>query len=206
MLHYSQASQDIFYLTLLGYKKNGNFIEIGSNHPITHNNTYLAESTYNWRGIMVEYDTSFAPLYKIHRPNSIHILNDACKVDYLHILDTNGFPTTMDYLQIDLDVNNRSSLNVLELLNHTVFDKYTFAAVTFEHDIYTGNHFDTREKSRKIFSERGYQLLFPDVRVFWEGDHKPFEDWYVHPSLIKDLEYTNDSLNHTEIIKRISSR
>lgn len=204
MKTYSQASQDLFYMTLLNYKQNGYFLEIGSNHPLTHNNTYLAESQYNWRGIMVEYDKGFEPLYKAHRPNSLHVLKDACKVDYRQILDENDFPTAMDYLQIDLDVENRSTLNVLELLNSTVFDKYTFATITFEHDIYTGDHFNTREQSRRIFRERGYTLLFHDVSVFWLGSFKAFEDWYIHPSLIKGLEASAESLNHIEIMRKLS--
>jgi len=196
----SQASQDLFYLNVLQYKTNGTFLEIGSNHPITHNNTYIAESKYNWNGIMVEYDTSFAPLYKKHRPRSIHVLSDACKVDYRSILDSNQFPTDMDYLQIDLDVNNRSTLNVLELLDNTVLDKYRFATITFEHDIYTGNYFDTQKKSREIFKNRGYTLVFPDVCVFWEGGNKPFEDWYVHPALVTDYKSSTSSLHHNNIV------
>ena len=200
---HSQASQDLFYLNALRYKQNGHFLEIGSNHPITHNNTYLAESKYGWKGIMVEYDTSFANLYKQHRPGSIHMLQDACTVDYRSILDFNNFPTTIDYLKMNLDVNNRATLNVLELLNRTVFDKYTFATVTFEHDIYTGNYYDTQAVSRKIFEERGYRLVFPDVSVLWEGSSKPFEDWYIHPSLVTNYTYSGHGLKHAEIIKLI---
>jgi hypothetical protein len=32
---------------------------------------------------MVEYESNFLSLYKQHRPNSIHVINDATKVDYL---------------------------------------------------------------------------------------------------------------------------
>jgi hypothetical protein len=98
-------------------------------------------------------------------------------------LDTH-FNTHLDYLQIDLDVNNKSTLDTLYLLNNTVFDKYKFATVTFEHDIYTGDYFNTRELSRQIFKDRGYILTFPDVNVFWENSYKQFEDWYIHPDLI----------------------
>jgi len=97
----------------------------------------------------------------------------------------------MDYLQIDLDVDNKSTLDTLLLLNSTVFDKYKFATVTFEHDIYTGNFFNTQEISRQIFKDRGYILVFPNVSVFWLGDYKPFEDWYVHPDLV-DMDYINN--------------
>jgi hypothetical protein len=108
-------------------------------------------------------------------------------------------------LQVDLDVNNKSTLDTFLLLNNTVFDKYKFATITFEHDIYTGNYFDTQEISRKILTDRGYVLVFPNVSVFWEGSYKPFEDWYVHPELV-DMDYINkiktlNSLSCEEIKK-----
>lgn len=198
-----QAEQDLFVYFATGRKWLGNFLEIGSNHPITHNNTYLLESEFKWSGIMVEYLPDFLPLYKQLRPESIHIISDARTVDYRKILDDNEFPTSMDYLQIDLDVNNRSTLDTLELLDKTVFDKYKFATITFEHDVYTGNYFDTREKSREIFLQRGYVLLFPDVSLLWEGKICQFEDWYVHPDLVKPAVLalkTEESLKYTEII------
>ena len=34
-----QSNQDEFVIKLLNYKKNGYFLEIGSNHPININNT-----------------------------------------------------------------------------------------------------------------------------------------------------------------------
>lgn len=203
MKTFSQSSQDIFVRALTANKNNGTFLEIGSNDPITHNNTYVLENENNYKGIMVEYDVSFESAYKIHRPNSIHILNDAQKINYRYILDNNNFPIEIDYLQIDLDVNNRSTLNTLELLNTTVFDKYKFRTVTFEHDIYTGNWFNTQEISRNIFKEKGYILVFPDVSVFWEKRYCKFEDWYVHQELVSadiiNKIKQNDGLSHEEI-------
>lgn len=193
---YSQAAQDLFVESITKRKMNGYFLEIGSNHPITHNNTYLLEKKYNWRGLMVEYDTSFEELYKMYRPKSLYQLNDARRVHYRKILDDNHFPENMDYLQIDLDVDNKSTLDTLILLNDTVFDKYTFATITFEHDIYTGNYFDTQSISRQIFADRGYTLVFPNVSVFWEGSYKPFEDWYVHPKLV-DMDLVNQFATST---------
>ena len=202
---YSQACQDLFVEAVTKGKPNGYFLEIGSNHPAKHNNTYLLEKKYNWKGLMVEYDKSFEGLYKIHRSNSFYILNDARQINYRQFLDNNNFPENMDYLQVDLDVNNKSTLDTFLLLNNTVLDKYKFATITFEHDIYTGNYFDTQEISRKILTDRGYVLVFPNVSVFWEGSYKPFEDWYVHPELV-DMDYinkikTSNSLSCEEIKK-----
>ena len=203
MRSYGKAGQDIFVKSIMQNKRDGYFVEIGSNHPIQHNNTYMLEEQFNWKGLMVEYNTSFEPLYKQYRPNSIYQMCDARLVNYRQILDDNNFPVNIDYLQIDLDVNNRSTLETFLLLNNTVFDKYKFATITFEHDIYTGDYFDTRAISRKIFADRGYILVFPDVSVFWEGSYKPFEDWYVHPELVNmqqinslksDVSMTNDQI------------
>jgi hypothetical protein len=202
-MYYSQACQDLFVEKMTQGKHNGCFVEIGSNHPITHNNSYLLESKYNWKGLMVEYDNSFEESYKTQRKNSIYVISDARSVNYKAILDTNQFPKQIDYLQIDLDVDNRSTLDTFLLLNNTVFDRYKFATITFEHDIYRGNYFDTQNISRKILLERGYILVFPNVSVFWEGSFKPFEDWYVHPDLV-DMNIVNKvlttkSLNTNEI-------
>ena len=63
----SQSGQDKFILSVLKNKKNGYFLEIGSNDPILINNTYILEKDYNWKGIMVEYDGSFQNSYEIIR-------------------------------------------------------------------------------------------------------------------------------------------
>jgi len=189
MESYGQSKQDLFAIQWAKYKKNGYFLEIGSNHPITHNNTYLLEKKYNWKGLMIEYDKSFEQLYKLNRPNSIYRIQDATTVNYKEIMDNNNFPVHMDYLQIDLDVDNASTLNTLQLLDNTVFDKYKFASVTFEHDIYRGNYFNTQEISRKIFANRGYVLAFPNVSTWWNNKMCDYEDWYIHPDLV-DIDYT----------------
>lgn len=184
IISYGQAHQDLYVLAMLKGKCDGHFLEIGSNHPITTNNTYLLESKYNWSGMLVEYDARFGPMYEKHRPTSKYIINDARHIDYVSALESISAPANMDYLQIDLDVDNKSTLDVLEILNNTVLDKYKFATVTFETDIYRGDFFNTRQRARDIFTARGYKLMFPDVCVYWEGGYKPFEDWWVHPDLV----------------------
>jgi hypothetical protein len=181
-----QAQQDKFVLHALGFKRGGTFLEIGANHPIKINNTYTLEHDYDWRGIMVEYDSKWLPYYKNHRSESIHVIQDATTIDYKQLLDRTGLPTTIDYLQIDLEVENRSTLSVLEKLDAEVFDTYTFSTVTFEHDIYRGNFFDTRMISRDIFERRGYVRVFGDISN--EEAKYVYEDWYVHPNHV-NMEY-----------------
>jgi len=200
----SQASQDIFVHTFSPLQT---FVEIGSNHPIITNNTYSLESNYGWSGIMVEYDASFEPLYKeLRSPKTTYYIGDAQTAPYRNMFVSKFTSKNIGYLQLDLDVNNRSTLNTLELLDRTCFDDYTFATVTFEHDIYTGDYFDTRAQSRAIFEKRGYIRMYSDVCVFFDGDWRQFEDWYVHPSLVdagKIAIYkqpNNSEMHHTDML------
>ena len=205
-MFYSQACQDKFIVNVLKGKRDGFFLEIGSNDPIVINNTYTLEKNYGWKGIMVEFSPTFEASYKEKRPNSIHIIKDATTIDYKSVFVNNNMPASMDYLQIDLEVNNRSTLTTLEVLDRDIFDNHTFATVTFEHDIYTGNHYNTREVSRQIFNKRGYVSVFQDV-----CDHRSaivFEDWYVHPTLV-DMVYVNALKANNEqnyVSNRITTR
>jgi hypothetical protein len=188
-----QAGQDKFVLKILKNKKKGFFLEIGSNHPINLNNSYILENLYEWNGIMIEYSNDYKNDYKKFRPNSIHIINDATKIDYKNLFQINNVPLNLDYLQIDLDVNNGSTLNTLKKLNSEVMDKHKFATVTFEHDIYHTNYLNTRLESRKIFRDRGYVRVFSDIN---DGGF-PFEDWYIHPDLV-DMELVNTLIKKNE--------
>ncbi len=197
MKYNGQAEQDKFVLKVLNEKRNGYFLEIGSNDPIYINNTYILEKEYGWKGIMIEYNNYYLNSYKIIRPSSIHIIEDATKIDYKKIFkEENNMPLCLDYLQIDLDVVNKSTIDTLIKLDNEIFDIYKFATITFEHDIYQGDYFNTRMLSRDIFKKRGYISVFEDIcnRDMSNNNLNPFEDWYVHPDLV-DMNYINNLID-----------
>lgn len=198
-----QILQDKYVLSMLNYKRNGFFIEIGSNDPIKINNTYILEKYYNWKGIMIEYDEKWLESYKIHRQNSIHIINDARNINYKMLFNYNNVPLNIDYLQIDLEVENNSTIELLKKLDNEIFDNYKFATITFEHDVYRDKN-DTQRLSREIFARRGYISVLNNV----SNDYSPFEDWYIHPELVdmnivklfKDKNANNNNLiEYTDI-------
>lgn len=214
-----QAAQDYFVRKVLKDKRNGTFLEIGSRDPIDINNTYPLEKELGWRGFMVEYDTSFEPMYREKRPNSIPLMCDATTINYKEEFDKHKFPQNIDYLQIDLEAGNGSTLLTLLRLEEQVFSTHKFAIITFEHDVYNilfkDKHEDkdiylkTRELSRQIFKKNSYIPVFLDVKSldFTTTDDFPymFEDWWVHPDLV-DMEFITkisrkESLKFTEIVK-----
>lgn len=180
MQSFSQAGQDIFILKCLENKKYGTFVEIGSHDPIYINNTYLLEKDYEWRGLLIEHDLKYEEQYKKIRPNSIPIMKDATTINWDYEFKNANLPLNIDYLQIDLEVDDLSTLKTLIHLNNQVMNTYKFAVVTFEHDIYRGNFFNTQSLSRSIFEERGYFPVFKNI----SNESNAFEDWYVHPDLI----------------------
>lgn len=201
-----QSKQDLFVLQMTKFKKNGFFVELGSNDPITINNTYILETNYDWKGIMVEYDNKFLDDYKKVRPNSIHIIEDARNIDYLKLFQDNNVPENIDYLQIDLEPGNRSTLDVIEYFDTYIFNKYKFATITFEHDICFSRYkksidsifHTTREKSREILTKHGYIRVFSDISNTHENNYDwPYEDWYVHPDLV-DMDFVNKIITINE--------
>lgn len=198
MNYQGQAHQDRFVAEMTKFKKNGYFVEIGSNHYKDHNNSFVLETQLGWKGIMIDFIPNMLSDWKRFRPNSTHVIDNATKIDYLKLFQQTNMPNNIDYLQIDLDVNNRSTLQVLEYFDKNIFGKYKFATITFEHDIYTGNFFDTKKVSREVFKKYGYELIFPDVTTFWTGKQCEFEDWWVHPDLI-DMEFVNNVRKTTSV-------
>jgi len=186
-MYTGQAGQDRFVVNILKGKMNGYFLEIGSNSPVNISNTFILEKRFNWKGIMIEYDPMWLPSYKAIRKNSKHVIKDATKIDYKKLLENS--PKDIDYLQVDVEAENGSTIETLEKLDNEILDSYRFAVVTFEHDYYrAGDYKDTRTKSREIFEKRGYKKVFFDV-----NDNSPevvFEDWWVHPALV-DLNHVN---------------
>lgn len=182
-----QSLQDKFVLKVLKEKKTGYFIEIGAGNPIRNNNTYLLETTYNWKGIMIEYDQSYLDSYISSRPNSIPIIGDASALNYIELFESNNIPVNIDYLQIDLDAASGITIKTINLLDNEIFNKYKFATITVEHDIFRTNMYNTRELSRDIFNKHGYVRVFCDVT---NRKYASYEDWYVHPDLV-DMKYIN---------------
>lgn len=179
MNFYSDAGQDQFVANLLGFKRDGYSVDIGSAGSIWSNNTYTFQDL-DWTSITVEINSKYNSTYGT-RKKGTHYNEDALKINYQKIFEENEFPSNIDYLSLDVDT---LSLDVLKFLP---FDKYTFKCITIEHDAYL--YGDTyRATQREILKENGYDLVCANVLVpnpghqGYKGDPCPFEDWWVNPS------------------------
>lgn len=174
--NYSQAFQDMFVLTMLNGKTNGTYVEIGGDHPVVINNTYLLEKNFGWKGISFEIIQSAVDTYNNIRSNRC-LCEDATKTNYTELFKLNNFPKQIDYLQVDIEPAKQT----LSALKKVDFENYRYSVITFETDAYVGN-IDVIDDSRNYLIEKGYELVVSNVC----NDGNPFEDWYVDPSVVSE--------------------
>jgi len=177
--NYSQAGQDIFVLSCLNGKKNGTFLDLGCNHPLNGNNTFLLENKFLWKGVSIDIDEKMISLWKEQRTTLV--LNKDCRNlnfdEIISALNTNH----IDYLSMDLEPADAT----LYSLSTIPFDKVEFSLITYEHDLWRFGEYCMKE-SRKIMEKYGYKRICTNV-----GDpcpvtksQNPFEDWYYNPKYV----------------------
>lgn len=173
----SSEGQETFVLNVLDEKRNGYFVEIGSNHPFTTNNTALLEKEYGWTGVALEVDKKYVDMYNELRESPC-VQHDAMTFDYLSYFKENNFPKQIDYLQIDIDIRPRNA-NLLALIQLPL-STYRFSVITLEHCLVTEYDLEPlRAAQRLILSSYGYRLVV-------QGDN---EDWWVDPEAVKPENY-----------------
>ena len=168
----SYSYQDDFVLKIFNYKKNGFFIDVGCSHETEGSNTYRLELN-GWNGIRVDNQSNES----LTKRNSLFVLDDALKIDYLTLLDSVNCEK-IDYASFDID---EATTNLIKIFP---FEKYKPSVITIEHDRYRLGDSDCDEQ-REILSKHNYRLLCKDVLVdIWIGWTKaPYEDWWVNAEM-----------------------
>lgn len=153
-------------------KRNGFYVEIGSDDPYDGSNTVLLEKL-GWTGLAIDINYDSVVRYKNSSRINKSIQADALTFDYKEYFIANNFPKQIDYLQVDIDGHETS--NGLLALISLPLNSYRFSVIQFEHDCNRNYKFkDMRNAQREILLALGYQLVVQDVG----------EDWWVDPSAI----------------------
>lgn len=170
---YAQAGQDLFVVEALQAKRSGYYVEIGANHPIINNNTYLLEREFSWKGVGLDIDPSYYYEYLNKRINEL-VLSDATQFDFAKYFNLRDFPRIIDYASVDCEPPSVT----LRALENLLASGYEFRVITFEHDLYANieNQF-FKTKARELLKPRGYILAKENVH---DGNpSRVYEDWYV---------------------------
>lgn len=159
---YSLSKQDEFVLSLI---PKGYYLEIGANHPININNTYLLEQN-GWDGLSIDIDRSWLQPWQDVRKNTL-IIADAIEIPYTK-------DKRIDYLSIDIE----PAINTFRCLKHIFKFNPTISIITFEHDWYYDQ--STKMDSRKYLTDMGFELVHADVECHLGA----YEDWWVNPKTV----------------------
>lgn len=184
----SQAGQESFVMSMLEYKRNGFYVEVGGYHAKHQSNTYILETEYDWKGFALEINVGLAEEYTKERKNPC-IAADAITFDYEKAFKEFNAPQQIDYLQLDID----PAPNTLECL-YQIPMNYRYSVVTFEHDLYADpeKHSIIQSSAKEYLLDYGYKLIVQNVYApdYSNGPNSPFEDWYVDPNVINKSIYS----------------
>jgi hypothetical protein len=172
MESYSECGQDLFVLNLLDIK-NGKFLDLGCNLPITINNTYLLELN-GWDGISVDI-IDYSKEWESRKSKFIN--RDCFDIDFKSFLPSFYDEKIIDYLSLDMEkVGER-----YKILEKILDSGYLFKIITIEHDSYLGPEFELNEKvpQREILKNYGYKLICSDVSQK-QNPNLYYEDWWVN--------------------------
>src|SRR4029078_6429074 len=89
----SDRCQDRWALEVLGFKRNGFFLDLAAAHPIINSNTYAMESQLNWKGICIERNHAFDQELRKHRTCTLSndvINSDFGEVDFVFASEIGG--------------------------------------------------------------------------------------------------------------------
>ena len=179
---------------MLGFKKNGIYVEIGASEPKQSNNSYILEKDLDWTGFSLEIDQNLTNEFNKIRRNKC-ICADATKFKFKEKFVDRIYPHRIDYLSLDIDP---ASVTFTALLN-LPFSEYRFSVITYEHDNYT-NGAEFMTKSREFLERHGYLRVISNVLCCG----RDFEDWYVDPSYIENKiyeKYISKNIECSEIFK-----
>ena len=174
--YYGRTEEDKFVLYVTEKKTHGFFVDLGSKHPIHENPTFLLEKDYQWKGIYApatELSLS-SPLLQERRCNVSPL---PTPTDYKSWFQGNEIPPHVDFLNINLNVDDGTAKHTIEVFDRDIFTEHQFTVVVFRHDIYRTNEKQTRDIARNIMKKHGYLLAIENMASINNMD--VYQDWYV---------------------------
>ena len=81
-------------------------------------------------------------------------------ISLIDLLDSKNAPKHIDFLSVDTEGSEFAILNAFD------FSKYTFGAISVEH-----NYTDSRQKVHDLLTSKGYRQVYPEL--------SDFDDWFA---------------------------
>jgi len=160
---YSQGSMDLILNHIFKDKKDGFYIDVGCQHPIKNNNTYLLFKK-GWTGINIDLDNINIDLFNFFRPkdNNINsaVSNNVEKVKLFYYHQKSPINTLDEKISLKqqakiekkIDIQTNTLENILGNYSIKTIDLLTIDVEGFELKVLKGLNFD-KYKPRVIIVE-----------------------------------------------------
>ena len=127
---YSQGSMDLVLLDVFKNINNGIYIDVGCQHPIKNNNTYLLHKK-GWSGVNIDLDKHNIEIFDYNRPNDINL---ECAVsDKIEEVDLYFYHVKSPINTLNKSVSDYQAANVNKIIKITtdtlnnVLEKTTYS-------------------------------------------------------------------------------
>ena len=177
---YSQGSMDLILNSIFKKKINGIYVDVGCQHPVKNNNTYLLHQR-GWTGINIDLDKVNIDLFKYNRPNDYNF--NVAVSDKIEVLDLYYYHQKSPINTLNKDVSEKQSAKVekiikiktntlTNIINKTPINKIDILSIDVEGlelKVLKGLDFD-------VFNPKLIVLEFLDLEVAkWEIPHNNFD-------------------------------
>lgn len=124
----SQYGQDKILLELIGYKRNGFFVELGACDGIMYSNTYYFEKELGWNGILIEPNPNFSD--DLRKNRNCYISNEICSltanenIDFLIAGAVSGVINDNPGYWVKKNIETSQSIKLISTTLSDILDKY----------------------------------------------------------------------------------
>ena len=156
---YSQGSMDLILCDIFKDKKKGVYVDVGCQHPIKNNNTFLLYKK-GWKGINIDLDEFNIELFKYNRPNDTNIckaISNKKEMADLFFYHQKSPINTLDNKISELqkakvkEVKKIETETLSNILNSTLFNEIDLLTIDVEgYELKVLNGFDFEKFQPKI--------------------------------------------------------
>ena len=150
---YSQGSMDLILNHIFKDQTDGFYIDVGCQHPIKNNNTYLLFKK-GWKGVNIDLDNVNIDLFNFFRPNDINVnsavSNNVEKVKLFYYHQKSAINTLDEKISLKqkakikkkIDIQTNTLENILDNYSINKIDLLTIDVEGFELKVLKGLNFD----------------------------------------------------------------
>jgi FkbM family methyltransferase len=170
----SQTGEDLIIETLLPFKKDGFYIDIGANHPVKYNNTLLFHNK-GWKGINIEPNPSKKWLFRLFRSHDINLNigvgQEKSEIDF-YVFDESTLSTF-----------DKSSVEEFKKIGHKILRTIKIPVLPLKEIL--AKYTDNKEIDLMTIDTEGY-----DMDVLKSNDWQKFRPNFI---ILETLEYRENN-------------